>query len=91
MDLLTEGGVLAAVLIIVSVAKAIVPALQGRATVLTALVSGVALALIGYLTAAQGFAAVGLLSALFTGAQAGLAAVGLKIAGAAAVDRMPTR
>jgi hypothetical protein len=91
MDLLTEGGVLAAVLIVVSVAKAIVPAIQGRATVLTALVSGVGLALVGYLTNTQGFAAVGLIAALFTGAQAGLAAVGLKIAGAAALDRMPTR
>jgi hypothetical protein len=91
MDLLTEGGVLAAVLIVVTVAKAILPAISGRWTVLTALVAGIALALIGYLTSTQGFAAVGVIAALFTGAQAGLAAVGLKIAGAAVADRMPSR
>lgn len=91
MDLLTKGDVMAGVLVVVSVAKAVAPAIEGRWTVLTALVSGLVLALIGYLTNTQGFALVGLVSALFTGAQAGLAAVGLKVAGAAVVDRMPTR
>ncbi len=90
MDLYTEGGVMAGVLVVVSVAKSVFP-IAGRGTVLVALLSGIGLATLGYFTKTEGFALVGLVSALFTGAQAGLAAVGLKVAGAAAVDRMPSR
>lgn len=90
LDLATIGGLTAVILVLVSFIKS-VSTVSGRGTILLAGCLGVALSLVYLFSAEKGWTPLHILEHALLGIYAAAAAVGLKVGGAAVVDKMPTR